>query len=144
MLQLTVTDVPGVDVADRPLPSHAADGAGGPPPRRTAVVAVGMPELAALGDRLPARLTAPTTAALVAAIMARQPRAVATALFGQSPDILDLADRLARAGYRGRVLALAPPLPNRKLVRRELAAQGSGLRVVLVTLAALALPGPPA
>lgn len=104
------------------------------------ILAVDGPELAGLANRLPNRTNANLTAAIVAVVATRRPRAVAIALFGMSHDVLDLAEGLARIGYRGRVLALSPPLPNRRLVQRELAAQVPGLRLRLVTLAALIPP----
>jgi hypothetical protein len=104
------------------------------------ILALDGPEVAVLAERLPNRARAASTNALLALVAAQRPRAVALALFGMSHDILDLAEGLARIGYRGRVLALSPPLPNRKLVQRELASLAPGLRLRLVTLAALAAP----
>lgn len=111
----------------------------GPPFKRCMrIVAVDGPEVTALGERLPNRTKAGTTAAILSQIAAQRPRAVAIALFSMSYDVLDLAEGLARVGYKGRVLALSPPLPNRTLVQRELAGQVPGLRLRLVTVAALA------
>lgn len=114
------------------------------PPRAVAtrcrhILAVDGPEIAGLAPRLPNRAKG-STAAVLAQVAARRPSAVAIALFGMTHDVLDLAEGLARAGYRGRVLALSPPLPNRRLVQRELASQVPGLRLRLITLAALAPP----
>lgn len=127
-------------LADTANPFRKARAPGSPVTRCRRILAVDGPEVAGLLERLPNRAKANSTAAVLAAVAARKPRAVAIALFGMSHDILDLAEALARAGYRGRVLALSPPLPNRKLVQRELATQVPGLRFKLVTLAALAKP----
>lgn len=66
-----------------------------------------------------------------------RPRAVAFALLARGQDAFQVLGRLERLGYRGRVLALAPPLPARRMVERELRAQARGLRVRVVCLAAL-------
>jgi hypothetical protein len=115
----------------------------GPPAKRCRrIVTVDSPEVAAIADRLPNRTGAGTTASVLTQLAVLRPRAVAVALFSMSHDVLELAEGLARAGYRGRVLALSPPLPNRKLVQRELASQVPGLRLRLVTVAALARRDP--
>lgn len=106
------------------------------------ILALDGPELAVLHERLPNRAKVAMMPALLAVVAAQRPRAVAVALFGMSHDVLDLTEGLARIGYRGLVLALAPPLPNRKLVQRELASQAPGLRLRLVTVAALARQDP--
>jgi hypothetical protein len=52
-----------------------------------------------------------------------QPSAVVCRLFGGDHDALDLAERLAKIGYKGAFLALSPPLPRAAEVRTEIAAQ---------------------
>lgn len=125
-------------MADTATPLHGT----GPERRRGKrcgrIIAVAGPEVAALADRLPNRTASGSTAAVLAQIATLRPRAVAVALFSMSYDVLDLAEGLARIGFAGRVLALSPPLPNRRLVQRELASQVPGLRFRLVTMAALA------
>lgn len=66
------------------------------------------------------------------------PRAVGFALFAEDCDAFQVLGRLERLGYRGRVLALAPPLPARRMVERELQAEARGLRLRVLCLAALA------
>jgi hypothetical protein len=112
-----------------------------PATRSSRILALDGPEVAVLAERLPNRAKADSTAAVLAIVATQRPRAVAIALFGMSHDVLDLAEGLARVGYKGRVLALSPPLPNRRLVQRELATQVPGLRLRLITLAALVRPG---
>ena len=124
-------------MADTANPFRKDQPPGAPVSRYRRILAVEGPELAILAWRLPNR-TRGSTAAVLSQILAQRPAAVAVALFGMSHDVLDLAEGLARAGYAGRVLALSPPLPNRRLVQRELAGQAPGLRLRLVTLASLA------
>jgi hypothetical protein len=82
---------------------------------------------------------AKSTAALTPAVLERlNPQALGIAVFAADPDAFHALSRLARLGYRGRVLAFAPPLPRRKLVERELRAHAPGLRVRVVCLLALA------
>lgn len=72
---------------------------------------------------------------LDAALIARlAPRAVVFALFGAQTDALAILGRLARAGHRGRVLALSPPLPNPRMVERELKARHPGLRLRILQI----------
>ncbi|MCB2129280.1 MAG: hypothetical protein KDE03_09435 [Rhodobacteraceae bacterium] len=52
-----------------------------------------------------------------------QPYAVVCRLFGGDHDALDLADRLAKIGYKGAILALSPHLPHAAQVRAEITAQ---------------------
>lgn len=127
-------------MADTANPFRSERPPGPPETRCRRILAVDGPEIAVLAHRLPNRTVAQLTASIVLTVAAKQPRAVAVALFGMSHDVLDLAEGLARIGYKGRVLALSPPLPNRRLVQRELASQVPGLRLRLVTLAALTQP----
>jgi hypothetical protein len=69
-----------------------------------------------------------------------QPAAVAFALFSPVQDAFQVLGRLERLGFRGRVLALAPPLPARRMVERELQAQAPMLRVRVLCLPVLAAP----
>jgi len=49
-------------------------------------------------------------------------------------DAIEVIESLGRLGYRGRLRILAPKLPNRQIVLRELRAEalGRGIRVALV------------
>ncbi len=124
-----------IDGASSPSPGPVADGV------RVRLVLVAAPELVALAGRRrpppPVGLTAFTPAFLDQAA----PAAIGLAVFAGKPDAFLVVQHLARLGYRGRVIALAPPLPRRSLVERELRAQAPGLRLRLVCLPALsALP----
>jgi hypothetical protein len=102
------------------------------------LVLIEAPELAVLCARRRAP-AAVDLAALTPAVLERlNPQALGIAVFAADPDAFQALSRLARLGYRGRVLAFAPPLPRRKLVERELRAHAPGLRVRVVCLLALA------
>ncbi|HMO07886.1 MAG TPA: hypothetical protein PKD10_09580, partial [Paracoccaceae bacterium] len=60
-------------------------------------------------------------AAITAGVFERiLPMAVGLALFCPRHDATVVLDRLLRIGFRGRILVLAPPLPDARLVQREL------------------------
>ncbi|RGP36111.1 hypothetical protein [Pseudotabrizicola alkalilacus] len=78
-------------------------------------------------------------------IMALDPEAIATAgldqiedpmvgclLLGGKVDALDIIADLIEAGYRGPVTVVAPPLPNPKMVERELSRAAKPMTVKLV------------
>lgn len=99
---------------------------------------IGAPELAGLSARSRTPKVIAFAALTSAMIENRAPAAIALAVFGADPDAFRVLSRLARLGYAGRVLALAPPLPRRNLVERELRAQAPRLRLRVVCVAALA------
>lgn len=68
------------------------------------------------------------------------PPAVGVAVFATDPDVFQVLGRLSKLGYKGRVIALAPPLPRRSIVEKEMRAQGPGLRLRLVCLPSLVAP----
>jgi galactokinase len=51
------------------------------------------------------------------------------ALFATGPDAWQIGSQLTRAGFGGKVLALSPALPNRRMVERELRADYPALRL---------------
>lgn len=115
-----------------------------PPPYPTArprILAIDTPELSALWPLCHAHVAlqpvslARLDAGLTAAVA---PRAVIFALFAAAPDVFQTADRLTRLGYRGRVFALSGPLPNHRMVERELRADFPALRLRIRMLGALA------
>jgi hypothetical protein len=59
------------------------------------------------------------------------PDLVILPLFGPGFDAIDALARLDRFGFRGEVLVRTPPLPNNRIVERELAAVVPNLRVRL-------------
>ncbi|MDZ4097018.1 MAG: hypothetical protein U1D35_19150 [Paracoccaceae bacterium] len=61
------------------------------------------------------------------------PTCVVFSLFADGFDTLQLVSRLQDMGYRGRVFALCPPLPNRMMVLAELRNAAPGLRIELLT-----------
>lgn len=62
------------------------------------------------------------------------PSLVLSCLVARDFDALDLARRLAEAGYRGRYLALVQSLPDPRLIRREVAAQCPGVNFDVIIL----------
>lgn len=69
-------------------------------------------------------------AAITAGVFDRiDPLAVGLALFCPRVDATVVLERLLRIGYRGRILVLAPPLPDPRLVQRDLAALFPALRL---------------
>lgn len=53
-------------------------------------------------------------------------------LLGSKVDALDIIADLVKAGYRGPVTVVAPPLPNPKMVERELSRAAKPMTVKLV------------
>lgn len=65
---------------------------------------------------------------LNAALLARvTPDVILSPLMGSGFDILDLCDCLAVLGFRGRLVALAPRLPNLRIVATEVRAHAPDL-----------------
>ncbi|HSF63121.1 MAG TPA: hypothetical protein VLA78_01960 [Paracoccaceae bacterium] len=62
------------------------------------------------------------------------PRAVVFALFAEQNDALAILGRLAKAGHTGRIFALSPPLPNPRMVERELKARFPALRLRILQI----------
>lgn len=72
---------------------------------------------------------------LDAALIARvAPRAVVFALFAAQNDALAVLGRLAKAGHTGRIFALSPPLPNPRMVERELKGRFPDLRLRILQI----------
>lgn len=77
----------------------------------------------ALPDLVGAEVTHVGYGAISAALLARTtPDLVLTPLMNQAFDVLDVARLLKFLGYTGALRAIAPPLPNRHLIRTEIAA----------------------
>jgi len=73
-------------------------------------------------------------AELSAASLARVlPDAVLAPLWREGFDAVELAERLAGWGFGGWLLVAAPPLPNPRVVQRDIAAACPGIRVLLLT-----------
>lgn len=64
-----------------------------------------------------------------------RPDVVFSSLVGPGFDCLDLAGRLVAAGFRGKYRAVAPMVPDPKLVRREVTERYPSLDFDLVVLA---------
>ncbi len=84
-------------------------------------------------------------AALDAPLLARLlPERVVTPLVGDGFDALDVAERLSALGFRGRLEVLCPALPDRRLIRAEIAAACPGVELRFVTRVAGGPPADPA
>jgi hypothetical protein len=82
------------------------------------------------------RVTLAAFAGLDQALLARvAPDIVALPLFGQGFDVLDALARLQTLGFAGRVMALAPPLPDPIPLLSDLGGGRGGLHVDLVEVA---------
>jgi len=101
--------------------------------------------LVAVGDLYPPDLAAdgadPSDIAYLAfdevstqALEELRPDVVLTPLVDAGFDCLDLAERLVAAGYRGKLRAVAPTVPDPALVRREIADRFPQLDFDLVVL----------
>lgn len=106
----------------------------------------GKRRLLAVGDMVPPRelsddpdaadLTClPFTEVSAEALDRIRPDVVFSSLVGPGFDCLDLAERLVDAGYRGKYRAVAPPVPDPKLVRREITERFPALDFDLIVLA---------
>lgn len=62
------------------------------------------------------------------------PRAVVFALFAEQNDAMAILARLAKAGHKGRIFALSPPLPNPRMVEREVKARYPTLRLRILQI----------
>jgi hypothetical protein len=111
------------------------------PPSAPSLLVLSSATLAALQGRprraahLPA---AQAPGALAARLAAMRPRAVMLCPFDAEVDLEAILAALSQAGHAGRVLLVCPPLPDARLVLREIAAMAPGLRLRLVMLPALA------
>jgi hypothetical protein len=111
--------------------AHAIDGAA----RRSCMVVIDTPELSALPVACRARLVlAPARLSRLSAewITGNGARAVIFALFASQPDAWQIGGHLTRTGFRGRVIALSPPLPDLHMVARELRSDFPALRLVVM------------
>lgn len=55
-------------------------------------------------------------------------------LLGSQMDAIDVLRQLQEAGYRGQVMVVAPPMPDPRMVERELTLLAPGLSVRLIVL----------
>lgn len=62
-----------------------------------------------------------------------RPDCVACPLLAAEFDAAQLAQRLEQIGFVGRLLVMAPALPDRRMVAREIASAAPGLRVEILT-----------
>jgi hypothetical protein len=100
----------------------------------TTVLVVGRPGPDTAGHlrRLGASVVV-SPAPLDAALLARvAPQAVAFPLMGRTHDATQVLGVLDACGFGGEAIILAPPLPNRGMVARELAACAPRVRLTLV------------
>lgn len=55
-------------------------------------------------------------------------------LLGSQMDAIDVLQKLQAAGYRGQVMVVAPPMPDPRMVERELVLLAPGLSIRLIVL----------
>jgi len=67
-------------------------------------------------------------------IVRTAPQVVVAPLFGNGFDILDVCARLIRCSFRGRVVALSHPLPDREGVLREIRGESGRIEVDLIEI----------
>lgn len=109
-----------------------------PPGRRRRLLAVGdmVPPRELSDDPDAADLTClPFTEVSAEALDRIRPDVVFSSLVGPGFDCLDLAERLVDAGFRGKYRAVAPQVPDPKLVRREITDRFPALDFDLIVLA---------
>ena len=88
------------------------------------------------GDPAPADITCLPFAEVTREALDRiRPDVVFSSLVGPGFDCMDLAERLAAAGFRGKYRAVAPTVPDPELVRREITDRFPALDFDLVILA---------
>lgn len=94
-------------------------------------------EAAAIGLRIGATISGPVAPARRGMIgaMAARAECIVTRLVAEGYDVIDLAEWLAFAGFRGRLVVLTPRLPLPEIVAREIAAACPQARVALMPLA---------
>lgn len=110
----------------------AAETGQGAGPRRPRVLAIDGREAMSVLERCrkPVALVLAHGRDLDATLITRvAPRAVVFALFAAQNDAIAVLARLDKAAHRGRILALSPPLPNPRMVERELRGRFPALRL---------------
>ena len=75
---------------------------------------------------------APLSALTARLLSETLPNSVVVPLIGRDSDAVSVIAHLAGLGYRGRILVLAPRLPDRTMVEQELRAEAKGLTVDLI------------
>ena len=98
----------------------------------TRLIVIEAPELAGLPQACRLRLlpAPPRLSRLTADWIAESgAHAIVFALFAAQPDAWQIGGHLTRMGFAGRLIALSPALPNRRMVERELRADYPALRL---------------
>jgi hypothetical protein len=117
------------DLTPGELPADGARDPGAAGPR---LVVIEAPDLAALPPACRLRLMpAPRRLSHLSAqwLAENRVQGVVFALFATVPDAWQIGSQLTRAGFGGRLFALSPALPNRRMVERELRADYPALRL---------------
>lgn len=118
------------------LRSHERAAGNSEMPVRFLAVGDIMPPRDVSDDPEAAEITCLTFADVTPAALAQiRPDVVFSALVGPGFDCLDLAERLHAAGFQGKYRAIAPVVPNPRMVRREVADRFPALDFDLVVLA---------
>jgi hypothetical protein len=107
------------------------------PARWPRVIVIAAPELAALPSACRVRLVSapPRLSRLTADWIAESGiSALVFALFATQPDAWQIGGHLTRTGFTGRLIALSPALPNRRMVERELRTDYPALRLQVLPI----------
>jgi hypothetical protein len=96
-----------------------------------------VPKTVGFVDELPLHVTAVSIkfAALEQKLISSvAPSKVVVPLLSRGFDAADVIDQLGICGYRGTVWVLAPKLPNRRMVERELRSMVQGIAIEIIEL----------
>ncbi len=98
-------------------------------------VSIGMPQAlaAALAGDRPILMLDPALIA-TAGLKKLENSVVGCRLLGNQLDAVDVIDGLVAAGYRGPLIIITPPLPDLRMVERELSQRAEGMKVRLIEM----------
>ena len=105
--------------------------------RTTPLIVIDAPELATLPQACRLRLVAvPRRLSRLTPewIVQSGARTIVFALFASQPDAWQIGGHLTRMGFMGRIIALSPALPNRRMVERELRGDYPALRLQVMPI----------
>lgn len=122
-----------------PTPDGVPPRAGDPPeptaPPPGPFIGIGLPQgLAALLAGQRPLLMLPPEAIPTAGLHETEDAVVGCMLLGNTVDALDIIADLGKAGFRGSVTVISPPLPNPRMVELELSRAARPMTVRLVVL----------
>jgi len=96
-----------------------------------------VPKTVGFGNALPLHVTAVPimfSALEQKLVSSVAPTKVVAPLMARGFDAAEVIEQLAACGYQGSVWVLAPKLPNRRMVERELKSMATGIQVEIIEL----------